>query len=273
MASTPSTVTDWVMDSGASNHTSLDVGNLTYVHSHTSTDPSSIIVGKGSTLSITSVGDLALLGPFYINNVLVTPDIIQNLLPVHCYTTDNGCSMEFNPFGLSVKELSTRNMITSCNNLGPLYTMCLPSYPSPSPHVSAPLALVASVSTWHRCLGHPGVDVQSKLSHDSSVICSRHTHDLWYAYQLGHHTRLPFISCNSRADNNFDLIHCDMWTSPIVSISRYKYYLVILYDHSHFLWTFSLHVKSDTFSMWSFFFLCLHIVWPYHQSRPVRQWS
>jgi hypothetical protein len=31
-------------------------------------------------------------------------------------------------------------------------------------------------------------------------------------------------------DNNFDLIHCDLWTSSIVSISSYKYYLVILND-------------------------------------------
>jgi hypothetical protein len=48
-------------------------------------------------------------------------------------------------------------------------------------------------------------------------------------------------------DNNFDLIHCDLWTSPVVSISGYKYYLVILDDHSHFVWAFSLCVKSDTF--------------------------
>jgi hypothetical protein len=157
--------------------------------------------------------------------------------------------MEFDSFGLSVKDLSTRNLITKCNSSGPLYTMCLPSHIGPSPHVSAPSALAALVSTWHRCLGHPGVDVLSKLSHDSSVICSRCTHDLCHACQLGHHNHLPFVGSNSRADNNFDLIHCDMWTSPIVSISGYKYYLVILDDHSHFVWTFSLRVKSDSLAI------------------------
>jgi hypothetical protein len=49
-------------------------------------------------------------------------------------------------------------------------------------------------------------------------------------------------------DNTFNLIHCDLWTSLIVSISGYKYYLVILDDHSHYVWTFPLRVKSDTFS-------------------------
>jgi hypothetical protein len=75
--------------------------------------------------------------------------------------------------------------------------MSLPSHPAPSSFVFALLALVASVTTWLRCLGHPGVDLVSKLSHDSSVICSRRTHDLCHACQLGHHIRLPFVSSNS----------------------------------------------------------------------------
>jgi hypothetical protein len=78
MALTPPTVTNWVMDSNTSNHTTSDVGNLISVHPPTSTDPSSVNVGNGSALSITSVGDSALPGLFYLNNVLVIPDIIQN---------------------------------------------------------------------------------------------------------------------------------------------------------------------------------------------------
>jgi hypothetical protein len=138
-------------------------------------------------------------------------------------------------------------VITRCNSSGPLYMMRLPSHPAPLLPVSAPSALVASASTCYRRLGHPGVDGLSKLSHDSSVVCSRRTQDICHACQLGCHIRLPFISYNSCADNNFDLIHCDLWTSPIVSVSRYKYYLVILDDHSHFVWIFPLRVKSDTF--------------------------
>jgi hypothetical protein len=91
---------------GASNHTTSDAGNLTSIHPPTFTDTSSIVVGNGSALSVTLVGDSALRGPFYLNNVLVTPDIIQNLLSVRRFTTDNWCSMEFDQFGLSVKDLS-----------------------------------------------------------------------------------------------------------------------------------------------------------------------
>jgi hypothetical protein len=40
-------------------------------------------------------------------------------------------------------------------------------------------------------------------------------------------------------------LHCDVWTSPVVSNSSFKYYLVLLDDYSHFVWTFPLRHKSD----------------------------
>jgi hypothetical protein len=132
----------------------------------------------------------------------------------------------------------------------------------PSPCVAPATTLAASASTWHRRLRHPGVDALSKLLSDSSVICSRRIHDFCHACQLGRHTRMPFSS--SHADNIFDLIHCDLWTSPVVSVSGHKYYLLVICDRSHFVWTFPLRVKSDTFSTLSIFRLCLHKVWPHH---------
>jgi hypothetical protein len=44
-------------------------------------------------------------GPFYLNDVLVTPDLVQSLLSVRRFITDNSCYMEFDPFGLSMKDL------------------------------------------------------------------------------------------------------------------------------------------------------------------------
>jgi hypothetical protein len=76
-----------------------------------------------------------------------------------------------------------------------------------------------------------------------------------HAWQLGRHTRMHFASSRSRAVNNFDLIHCDLRTLLVVSVSGYKYYLVILDDGSHYLWTFPLCLKSDTFSTLSNFFV------------------
>jgi hypothetical protein len=71
-------------------------------------------------------------------------------------------------------------------------------------------------------------------------------------YATLHHNHMPFISFASRVDNNFNLIHCDLWTSQIFSISRCKYYLSILDDRSHYVWTFPLLVKSETFHIVNF---------------------
>jgi hypothetical protein len=81
-----------------------------------SASPSSIVVGNGSTLPVTSVGDSVITGPFYLNNILLAPDIVQNFLSVRRFTTDNWCSLEFDPFGLSVKDLTTRNVIAMSNS-------------------------------------------------------------------------------------------------------------------------------------------------------------
>jgi hypothetical protein len=68
---------------------------------------------------------MILPGPFYLNNVLVTPDIIMNLLSIHQFTINKWCSLEFDPFGLSVKDFATRNVITKCNSFRSLYTIHL----------------------------------------------------------------------------------------------------------------------------------------------------
>jgi hypothetical protein len=118
------------------------------------------------------------------------------------------------------------------------------------------LAVVAT-STWHRRLGHPDPDALSNLSRSSFISCTNTTHDFCHACQLGKHTRLPFSSSSSHAEKAFDLLHLDLWTSPIVSASNLKYYLVILDDFTHYLWTFLLKQKSDTFTTLSNFFLML----------------
>jgi hypothetical protein len=92
MSIVPLAITDWVVDFNASNHTTSDAGNLTYIRLSHINDPSSIIMGNRSSLPVTSVGDTTFFGPFYLNNILVTPDIIQNLLSIRRFTTDNWCS-------------------------------------------------------------------------------------------------------------------------------------------------------------------------------------
>jgi hypothetical protein len=255
-------VNDWVADSGASHHTTHSVGNIFSPHALNSASPSSIVVGNGSTLPVTSVGDSVIPGPFYLNNILLAPDIVQNLLSVRRFITDNLCSMEFDPFGLSIKDLTIRNVIARSNSTGPLYTLRLPSSTASSRTSPCAMSTIATArilatlatSTWHRCLGHPGPDALSGLSRSSFISCTSTTHDFCHVCQLGKHTRLPFSSSSSHAEKVFDLLHLDLWTSPVISVSGSKYYLAILDDFTHYLWIFLLKQKFDTFTTLSNFF-------------------
>jgi hypothetical protein len=195
-------------------------------------------------------------GPFYINDALLAPNLVQSLLSICHFTTDNSCSMEFDPFGLSVKDLATRRVPARYDSMGLLYTLPLPTLTSYTPRdVSYALATTASFTTWHHRLGHPGPDVLYKLSSSSAITRPRGRDDsLCHACQLGRHVRLPFPSSSTRAIQPFDLIHCDLWTSPISSVSSYKYYLVILDDCTHYSWAFPLRQKCDTFPTLSHFF-------------------
>jgi hypothetical protein len=237
----PTSVQDWVADSGATHHTTPSVGNISTLRPLASSNPSSIIVGNGSSLPITSIGNSVLPEPFYHNNILLAPNMVQSLIYVRHFTTDNWCYMEFDPFGLSVKDLTTKNVIIRLNSTGPLYTMRLPGSLTPSSSVVAALAVVphaltvVAPTTWHRRLGHPGPDALSSLSRSSFIQCTRKKHDFCHACQLVKHTRLPFCSSSHRAEHSIDLIHLDFWTSPVVSVSGSKYYLVILDDFTHYL--------------------------------------
>jgi hypothetical protein len=236
MTLSPPGATDWVMDSDASSHMTPDSGNISLFRPPRST---SIMVGNGSTLPVTTSRHSIIPGPFYLNNILVARDIVQSLISVRWFTSDNNSSVEFDPLGLFVKDLHSRSVIARYNSSGPLYTLGAPTC---SP-VSRALVAPVSSNTWHRRLGHPRHEALSKLTSTSAIDCNKITSDsICHACQVERHTRLPFANSTSRALKNFDLIHCDLWTSPISSVSGYKYYLTILDDCWHFLWTFPLHI-------------------------------
>jgi hypothetical protein len=143
----PILVQDWVADSGATHRTTSSVGNISTLRPLASSNPSSIVVGNGSSLPITSVGDSILPRPFYLNNILLAPDMVQSLLYVRRFTTANWCYMEFDPFGLSVKDLIIKNVIVRSNNTAPLYTMRLPGSLTPSSNDVVTLAAILHALT------------------------------------------------------------------------------------------------------------------------------
>ena len=208
----------------------------------------SVTVGNGATLPITHIGSYSLTStsiPLYLRKILIVPQIIKNLVSVRQFTTDNSCSVEFDPYGFSVKDLLTGIVILRCNSSGPLYPVCQASHEA---HVTT-----SPSDIWHRRLGHPGSHTMSRLHQLQHIPYNKADSTLCHACQLGCHVRLPFSASTSRTTRPFELVHCDLWTSPILSVSGNKYFLVILDDFTHFLWTVPLRQKSDAYASLSAF--------------------
>ncbi|GJY36310.1 ribonuclease H-like domain-containing protein [Tanacetum coccineum] len=164
----------WNMDTGATSHLNSSTRNLSSIFNKRLY--SSIHVGDGNSIPVTNTGHSIIPTfhrPLHLHNVLVTPNIIKNLISVRQFTRDNNCTIEFDAFGFSVKDFLTRHILLRCDSSGDLYPVTKPSTsPDKSTHVC------------HAC-------------------------------QLGKHVKLPFHSSLSTVQHCFDIVHSDLWTSPI----------------------------------------------------------
>ena len=103
---------EWFLDTGASSHKSSNPGNFISLQPIPNSTP--ITVGNGSTMSVTHRAHTVIPtahSPLRLNNVLVSPSLVKNLISIHTLTRDNNVSVEFDPFGFSIKDLPTHTVL------------------------------------------------------------------------------------------------------------------------------------------------------------------
>jgi hypothetical protein len=108
---------------------------------------SSITLGDGSLIPIHCVGQTHLPSttkPLLLRDVLVAPALIKNLIFVRQFTRDNPVSIEFDRFGLSVKDYMTKAEIARFNSSKDLYSI------NDAPTTAQPSSMVALVDQWHQ---------------------------------------------------------------------------------------------------------------------------
>lgn len=96
----PPSSTDWLLDTSASTHMSNTSGTL--INPLPVLSPSSITVGNGARLPVTHAASTSIptsSSSLLLNNVLVSPSLVHNLISVHKLTRDNNVSIEFDPHG------------------------------------------------------------------------------------------------------------------------------------------------------------------------------
>ncbi|XP_074290301.1 uncharacterized protein LOC141617031 [Silene latifolia] len=112
---------NYYMDTGASSHMTSNNGNLSSYFKLSSNRH--IVVGNGHLIPIVGRGVVSLPSPnqsLTLKNVLHVPNIINNLVSVLKFTTDNYVSVQFDPLGFTVKDLKTGTPIMRSNSTGDL---------------------------------------------------------------------------------------------------------------------------------------------------------
>lgn len=64
---------------------------------------------------------------------------------------------------------------------------------------------------------------------------------------MGKSKRLPFSASHRYTSTPLHLIHTNIWTSPVLSISCYNYYVVYLDDFSRYTWLYHLRAKLEVY--------------------------
>ncbi|GJU58200.1 ribonuclease H-like domain-containing protein [Tanacetum coccineum] len=183
----------WNMDTGATSHLNSNARNLSTLFNKRLF--SSIHVGDGNSIPVTNTGHSIIPSyhrPLHLHNVLVTPNIIKNLISVRQFTRDNNCTIEFDTFGFSVKDFLTRHILLRCDSSGDLYPVTKPS--------TLPAAFVSTSSTtWHQRLGYPGDEVLRSLNSRQFISCNKakSTHHKFHADGMLSHYKARLVANGS----------------------------------------------------------------------------
>uniref|UniRef100_A0A803PUR2 Retrovirus-related Pol polyprotein from transposon TNT 1-94-like beta-barrel domain-containing protein n=1 Tax=Cannabis sativa TaxID=3483 RepID=A0A803PUR2_CANSA len=115
----------WYVDSGASNHVSVDTSTMTQKNKYTGKDD--LIVGNGSQLTIDHIGNATFKSinnyPLILKDILHVPKITKNLISISKLTTDNDVIVEFTPDYCYVKDKQTKEMVLQGRLEGGLYRL------------------------------------------------------------------------------------------------------------------------------------------------------
>ncbi|KAB2611864.1 hypothetical protein D8674_019896 [Pyrus ussuriensis x Pyrus communis] len=249
----------WLIDSGVTSHITNDISNIHSPAPYNGEEK--VYIGDGKGLSISHVGSSTFCTPatsFKLNNVLHVPHMKHNLLSAFQFLRDNYCSLTLDSNGSVVKDRSTGKMLLRGSVEDGFYLLqsstsnrSFSSNVPPSLPASAFVSIKATVKIWHSRLGHPFSPIFRKVLARNKLDVQGTSSVEFFCSDcaIAKHHKLPFKTASSSASHNLALLHCDVWgPAPVLSVSSFRYYLLIVDDHTKYSWFFPLKAKSEVYS-------------------------
>jgi hypothetical protein len=107
------------------------------------------------------------------------------------------------------------------------------------------IGIKTNADVWHSHLGHPNHQVlQFILNHPQiPLLRSKSNQLLCTPCQLAKSRKLPFCDSSRVTSTPLELIHSDIWISPVLSTNGYKYCIIFVDDFSRYTWLIPLKYK------------------------------
>src|SRR3954462_6785983 len=239
--------TEWIMDSGCTNHMTGDRNLLMESSLSPSSKKTITFTDKGKS-KVLDLGRVAISQDQYIDKVMLVKSLGYNLMSVSMLC-DLDLVVLFGKYGCLVQMVSDNSIIFRGVRKGHLYIV----YFSEGPQIATCLlARATKCWLWHRRLGHAGMSNLQKLvlkKHVLRIEEIRFTKDrLCVACEAGKMTKAKHPAKTIMTTTRpLELLHMDLFgPHKYSSFGGNCYGLVIVDDFSRYTWVHFLTFKSET---------------------------
>ena len=247
---------DWIIDTGATDHMTCDPSKFTNL---SSSDSKPVIVNaNGISSPVVGLGTVSISPSLSISNVLFVPSLNCNLLSVSQITKSHNCVAIFFPTHFVLQNIHTKEKIGSGKKIGGLYYL-----EDDSQDATKVLAHLMSddlqkknkeeIWLWHRRLGHPSFGYLRKLFPSLFYNCNLTNFNCETCVMAKSH-RATFPLNNTQVDTPFSLVHTDVWgPAPLPTHKGMRWFVTFVDDYTRMTWLYLLKHKSDVCKVFQLF--------------------
>jgi transposase InsO family protein len=237
---------DWILDSGASKHVTGAACEFESYMQYPPTRKETIQTADGTSQFIKGVGTIQCTPSIKLSSVLHVPAFPVNLVSLSALVDQLDCRVTLDRENCLIQERRTGKSLGTATRRSGLWYI---DREGTNEALCTVLAATtgekeASVMLLHCRLGHLSFSKMCKAF--PNVMCGVDKNKLFCdACEFAKHTRTSYLSKGIRSVSPFVLVHSDVWTCPVVSISGMKYFVTFIDCFSRMTWIYLIKHKDE----------------------------
>jgi transposase InsO family protein len=244
----------WILDSGASRHVTGMSGEFTSYKPYSFAHKETIQTADGTSCQVKGEGIVQCTPSITLSSVLYVHSFPVNLISISSLVDNMDCRVSLDRENCLIQERRTgkklgigirRDGLWYLDRRGTNEDVCA-LMASTSKEVTEVLLL-------HCRLGHISFEIMSKMFPVEFSKVDKHML-ICDACEYGKHTRTSYVSRGLRSILPFMLIHSDVWTSPVVSMSGMKYFVTFIDCYSRMTWLYLMRHKDEVLKCFQNFY-------------------